>query len=307
MITRKLHHMIDITASYNSHPMGDKQRLIRLLLVIIIASLLLMACNLPQLGAQFSAQQGRGSTLFTMHTMPAPFLVAAASLIAAGLMLLITYWYDNRIHAIDLGAALTAFLGGGLLTLLIISLLYPAWNGVATMGQEADSLLLQQVGNALAAMARLNGDAGPVEELAKLLALLLIPSVRICIDDGKSGAFYAMLCALGFAMLENFSYLFDDASSLWWRINPAHAVFASIWGYALGGWMAKQISATSVILSLLAAMGLHSMYDIAASWNIWLFFLLAFLVFWPGLWMVRQMVGNRHGNSYFTKDFNKEK
>ncbi|MDX8409132.1 MAG: PrsW family glutamic-type intramembrane protease [Mariprofundales bacterium] len=303
MITTKLHHMIDITASCNSHPMDDKQRLIRLLLAVIAASLLLMACNLPQLGVQ----QG-GGALFATHTMPAPFLLAAASLIAVGFMLLITCWYDNRIHAIDLGAALlTAFLGGGLLTLLIISLLYPAWNRAALMGQEADFLLLQQVGNALAAMARLNGDAGPVEELAKLLALLLIPSVRICIDDGKSGAFYAMLCALGFAMLENFSYLFDDASSLWWRINPAHAVFSSIWGYALGAWMAKQISATSVILSLLAAMGLHSMYDIAASWNVWLFLLLAFLVFWPGLWMIRLMVRNRHDSSYFTKDFNKEK
>ncbi|MDQ6950430.1 MAG: PrsW family glutamic-type intramembrane protease, partial [Mariprofundales bacterium] len=259
MNTIGLCHTIDPDSSYSiaapqdsgSHAMDDKQRLINILLVVIAAALLLMACYFPQ--------PGDGS-LFTMHTMPAPFLVAAASLIAAGFLTLITYWYDNSIDPIDLGAAVTAFLGGGVLALLITALLYPAWSAAAMMGQTGGAPLLQQAGTALAAMARMNGDAGPVEELAKLLALLLIPSVRICIEDGKSGAFYAMLCALGFAMLENLYYLFDDASSLWWRITPAHAVFSSIWGYALGAWMAKQISATSVILFLLAAMGLHSMY-----------------------------------------------
>jgi len=274
------------TVIFSPLPMRGKQRFISILLVVIAISLLLMGYNLPQPHANRS--------LFEMQTMPTPFLLAAAIIITCGFLLLIAHWYDDGSHPLDPTVAFTTLLGGGLLTLLIAdTVLYPAWHA-ATLMAANDNTLLRWIGSGMAAMEHINGDAGPVEELAKLLALLLIPSVRASISDGKTGALYAILCAFGFAMLENFSYFSDDASALWWRINPAHAVFSCIWGYALGAWMANALSTTRFILSLLAAMALHTTWNLMASSYPLLFVALFVLVCSLGLWLIRRMLGKDH-------------
>jgi RsiW-degrading membrane proteinase PrsW (M82 family) len=81
--------------------------------------------------------------------------------------------------------------------------------------------------------------AGPIEELCKFAAVWLLCSRHI--TNIQSGIFYAVLCAIGFACLENIVYFINYEGVLLIRGDPAHAVFSSFWGAAYGACKARQL------------------------------------------------------------------
>ncbi len=102
---------------------------------------------------------------------------------------------------------------------------------------------------------------GMMEVFSKLLALLSMATIRNSTNDGKSGLFYAALCAVGFALIENVQYFFMYGKTLWIRILPTHMIFSALWGYALGCWLAGYGSLRAVIGWLMVAMALHELWN----------------------------------------------
>lgn len=78
---------------------------------------------------------------------------------------------------------------------------------------------------------------GPVEELAKLLAVRLYAYRRPEFDEPLDGVIYSTTAALGFAAVENVIYLAQTSALLVLLrgpvSNPGHALFSSLWGLSL--------------------------------------------------------------------------
>ncbi|HYE75847.1 MAG TPA: PrsW family intramembrane metalloprotease, partial [Blastocatellia bacterium] len=78
---------------------------------------------------------------------------------------------------------------------------------------------------------------GPVEELAKLLAVRVYAYRRQEFDEPLDGVVYSTTAALGFAAVENFIYFIQGSTMLVLLrgpfSNPGHALFSSIWGLSL--------------------------------------------------------------------------
>lgn len=78
---------------------------------------------------------------------------------------------------------------------------------------------------------------GPVEELAKLLAVQIYAYRRREFDEPLDGVVYSTTAALGFAAVENVIYL-SQTSALLVLLrgpisNPGHALFSSLWGLSM--------------------------------------------------------------------------
>jgi len=113
-----------------------------------------------------------------------------------------------------------------------------------------------------------------IEEFLKFLV------VRISVYNDKEfnepldGIIYATAVALGFASLENVGYLFDayGAGNLVqvtilraFLAVPGHALFSSMWGYALGLSKVTQKRSNRIIYNgLVLAMLLHAIYNFFA-------------------------------------------
>ena len=147
----------------------------------------------------------------------------------------------------------------------------------------------QQYTNPVFAFLDMTGAvAGPIEELAKLAAVLLVPQVRRSIVDRRSGLYYAGLCALGFAMVENIAYFQRFGSVLLSRATPAHVVFAAIWGAAYGSWVSNSVSILGVARAMLYGIGLHALWNILASLDLTLFLIAWAATLWLGLDFIRK-------------------
>jgi RsiW-degrading membrane proteinase PrsW (M82 family) len=144
-----------------------------------------------------------------------------------------------------------------------------------------------------------------VEELAKGVALLfLFSELRDEFDGVVDGVVYASMVGLGFAMVENVQYYGQavaegtESSVLTFVLRGlmapfAHPLFTSMFGIGLGmvregrskarGWLVAA-------LGLAAAMGLHALWNLSASFEGW-FLVLYLLVMVPAfvavLWVVR--------------------
>jgi len=110
---------------------------------------------------------------------------------------------------------------------------------------------------------------GLVEESAKLAPVWLLCMRWRHFDEPVDGMVYASVAALGFASFENYQYMqFLDGAPMLARAVASpltHAVFASMWGYALG--RARYAGAPawrSVIPALLCAALAHGVYDFVA-------------------------------------------
>jgi protease PrsW len=79
--------------------------------------------------------------------------------------------------------------------------------------------------------------AGPVEEGAKFLAVLLLVWRWTGFDEPVDGLVYAAAAGAGFALLENLAFMRDEPQVVLARgpgATAAHVLFAALWGGALG-------------------------------------------------------------------------
>ena len=107
---------------------------------------------------------------------------------------------------------------------------------------------------------------GLLEELCKVLPMVLVVIRLRDFDEKIDGFVYASCIALGFATYENLFYLpLLEGFELWGRALASpliHTMFASIWGYALAMAVMENRSVTAALVSGVAiAAILHGLYD----------------------------------------------
>lgn len=236
-----------------------------------------------------------GWWIFKTVSTPYQFLVGSAFLLAVGYIFLTVFWYKGR----ELCARTTilAFLLSGGASILISLFLYPLIGAIGATERMVETGLwifkstkrvVEYENGLLSLLHRTGAIAGIVEEPAKLLALLIVSPVRKLIVDRKSGLYYATLCAFGFALIENIMYFQAFEGILYFRANPAHAVFTSLWGAALGSWRSKSISALEFFKFLLLGIGLHALWNFLASTDATLFIIAFGVTIWLGLNFIRR-------------------
>lgn len=114
------------------------------------------------------------------------------------------------------------------------------------------------------------GIVGPVEEMVKMLAVLIFAYRQPDFDEPIDGIIYSAAAALGFAAAENVLYVnqFNSIHILAFRgplANAGHALFAAMWGLALS--KAKATPKLNgrrtqiILLGWLAAATIHGSYD----------------------------------------------
>lgn len=120
---------------------------------------------------------------------------------------------------------------------------------------------------------------GPaIEEYAKYFTVTRSIYHSEEFSEPMDGIVYAVAAALGFASLENLAYLIatsalvpaDLAETFWARALlsvPAHALFSSMWGYALGFGMLMRdpmMRRAFIRRGLWLAIGLHGLFNFLA-------------------------------------------
>jgi len=119
----------------------------------------------------------------------------------------------------------------------------------------------------------------------------VISSVRKEIKDGQTGLFIIVLCAFGFAMIENIMYFCKYNEIILMRANPAHAVFSAIWGRALGRWFNKEILFKEFLKYLFYGMLLHAAWNYFASFYDFVFIILFIITSFYGLLFIKRELG----------------
>ena len=115
--------------------------------------------------------------------------------------------------------------------------------------------------------------AGPVEEMAKFLAVALLIGFQSHFDEPMDGIVYAAAAAAGFALAENLLFLQDEPISILARgpaATGAHILFAAFWGGALGH--AKHVARRSnrfglISVGLVLAFAAHGLFDMI-TWTV---------------------------------------
>ncbi len=152
-----------------------------------------------------------------------------------------------------------------------------------------------------------------VEELCKFAVVRFRVYTRAEFNEPVDGIIYAAAAALGFATVENIFYLggsFFTIGVLAFTVTfivralisvPSHAIFSSMWGYALG--LAKctpKAQTGHIVLSgVLLAMLLHAIFNFLALTGV--LFALGMLVFVPVGWV---LVNNRVRRALNISPFN---
>ncbi len=85
-------------------------------------------------------------------------------------------------------------------------------------------------------------------------------------NEPFDGIFYGVMISLGFAGVENISYVLEGGMSIgllrMFTAVPAHAIFGAIMGYYFGlAWQDKPNKTINMIRGLVAAIILHGTYD----------------------------------------------
>ncbi len=106
---------------------------------------------------------------------------------------------------------------------------------------------------------------GPLEELAKFLAVFFAALKRPDFRSSNDGIVLGIAAALGFACGENILYLlaYGPEATLPRLIlgNLGHAAFAVFWGYALGAVLHENASPTLIVAGLGIAALSHGAYN----------------------------------------------
>lgn len=213
---------------------------------------------------------------------------------------LITIWYKDSQYDISWFYALIALFGCGLVAVILsVAFFYPFWQDISykDVYHEVEqgwwifknTQIIKETIPTHPIVPLLNHtgmDAGIVEELAKLLAVIFL--LKNQIHSKKLALFYTVLCALGFAMIENIYYFLNYGEVLFIRANPAHAVFSAIWGYGLGLWLLNERSFLYFLGTLLLGMTLHALWNLLAVINTIVFIWLFIMVSWHGLIFIKR-------------------
>jgi RsiW-degrading membrane proteinase PrsW (M82 family) len=114
-----------------------------------------------------------------------------------------------------------------------------------------------------------------VEELGKFFAVKLSIYNHKEFNEPMDGIIYASAVALGFASIENGIYLFRISVVSKYLLSnvilaravlsvPAHALFSSIWGYALGRakFSKSQNKNLIIIAGIILAIAFHSLFNL---------------------------------------------
>jgi RsiW-degrading membrane proteinase PrsW (M82 family) len=136
-----------------------------------------------------------------------------------------------------------------------------------------------------------------VEEYAKYLVVRSTVYQSVEFNEPMDGIVYSTAVGLGFATLENIIYVFTSlATSPEFALQtgvirallsvPGHALFSSMWGYALGQAKFMAPSARPAIIAggLIAAMISHSIFNLLLFSDIGVAVLV--LVFFPFIWWI---------------------
>jgi len=226
------------------------------------------------------------------------YFIGFAYIISSFYLILLTYWYNDSDKTFNWKISVKAFLVCGAISILLsLLILYPVWDFIGFYEIESGWWIFKSkkivARDPIIRLLDVSGAiAGPVEELAKLIAVLLIPSVRKLIKNEKSGTWIAVLCAFGFAMIENIIYFISNEKVLLIRADPAHAVFSAVWGGALGKLFVQKISFKEFLKYLLYGMGLHAAWNYFASFHVILFCILFIIISFYGLCYIKQRISS---------------
>jgi RsiW-degrading membrane proteinase PrsW (M82 family) len=149
-----------------------------------------------------------------------------------------------------------------------------------------------------------------VEESLKFSAVYFTVYRDEEFDEPVDGIVYAVAAALGFATIENILYVLEGGIAVGIiraiASVPAHALFSSIWGYALGLAKFRPPDKRPVLIAsgLAAAIFFHSVFNLLAvgSEVLGLIFILVLLVPF-GWWLAHHHIGHahRHPESAFSR------
>jgi RsiW-degrading membrane proteinase PrsW (M82 family) len=281
-----------MTPTHSLHSRGQKTRLFLVLSVGILIALLLIL---------FAEPQEEGWWIWKTVTMPYQFFAGVAFLIAAVYMFALVRW--NRSDRFESKTSIMAFLICGGAAILAGNFLYYLFSVVAIVEVPVENgwwlfkttrSSYQYINSLAGFLYETAAIAGFIEEPSKFAALLVVPQVRRSIVDRRSGLYYATLCALGFALIENISYFQSYQTVLFARANPAHAVFTSIWGAAYGSWVAKELSIAHLLKFFACGIGLHALWNFCASTDPTLFLITFGATIWLGLGFIRkELIGTK--------------
>jgi RsiW-degrading membrane proteinase PrsW (M82 family)/predicted RNA-binding Zn-ribbon protein involved in translation (DUF1610 family) len=125
---------------------------------------------------------------------------------------------------------------------------------------------------------------GPVEELAKLLGLVVVFALlKNQFNELTDGIIYMSCVALGFSIIENYFYANSGESSQYLLVyrafisTPAHISFSVIIGYAWYRYKKENRPFRTVVTALVVASLLHGAYDALAFSPYFNFLLLIYL------------------------------
>jgi len=268
---------------------SEKKKIYSVLGVGALLALVVVLTNQPQ---------ETGWWIFKTVSTPYQFLVGSAFLLAVGYLFLMVFWYNGR--ELCARTSILAFLLSGGVSILISLLLYPVIGVIGAQERLVETGVwifkttrrVVEYENGLLSLLHSTGAiAGLVEEPAKLAALLIVSPVRRLIVDRRSGLYYATLCAFGFSFIENIVYFQTFDAVLYIRANPAHAVFTSLWGAALGSWREGTIGGIEFLKFLFLGIGLHALWNFMASTDITLFIITFGATIWLGLSFIRRELG----------------
>jgi RsiW-degrading membrane proteinase PrsW (M82 family) len=110
------------------------------------------------------------------------------------------------------------------------------------------------------------GLTGFIEEFCKFLPFFFIVLRFKFFDEEIDGIIYASIIALGFASYENSRYLvYMEGLELFGRAIASpltHAIFASIWGYAVGvAWLESRSALKASVLGIGLAAICHGLFN----------------------------------------------
>jgi RsiW-degrading membrane proteinase PrsW (M82 family) len=157
--------------------------------------------------------------------------------------------------------------------------------------------------------------AAPIlEELAKFLMVWAYLYRNKNFSEPMDGIVYAAAVALGFASIENGLYLFRINQQAKFMLSnailirallsvPAHALFSSIWGYALGRYkFDKKKKRFIVLYGLLLAMLLHAAFNYVCLIQIYSSF--GLLILTAAMWMlINKKIQKAEEDSPYKKKF----
>lgn len=110
------------------------------------------------------------------------------------------------------------------------------------------------------------GITGFLEEICKFLPFFFVVLRFKFFDEEIDGIVYASIMALGFASYENSRYLvYVDGLELFGRAFASpltHAIFSSIWGYAVGvAWLKSKSVLKASVLGIGLAAFIHGLFN----------------------------------------------